>query len=473
MSVTLYHANLFQERQQIYQFLLSCKETLSGKNREKIVSLSLRTHPIDPLAVLHEIAKPEGLHFYLEKPKQGEAIAAIDAAIQIKLNNAQRFSKAKEFINACLANTIATGDLSLPFSGPHFFCSFTFFDENINSASDFPASTIFLPQWQVASQKEYGLIVANLVLNSQENLEEISETVWRNLQTIKSIKNKKIVFFTRSIPKVEAKYVAETTAFQSSVISALKTIESKQINKIVLANAIDVTYERPLNLFHSLNNLRQVHPDCYIFSTSNGKGKNFIGASPERLIRIQNQQLETDALAGSAPRGKTVTEDAYFADKLLRSEKEKREHRVVIDFILQRLSKLGLTPHFLPLPCLLQLSNIQHLWTPIRAKVPVGVHPLEIVAELHPTPAVAGVPREIACQQIQQYEAFDRSVYAAPLGWIDRQGNSEFIVGIRSAVIEGNNARLFAGAGIVSGSDPEKEIAEIQLKLQALLKALV
>ena len=122
---------------------------------------------------------------------------------------------------------------------------------------------------------------------------------------------------------------------------------------------------------------------------------------------------------------------------------------------------------------LLQLSNIQHLWTPIRAAVPANIHPLEIVACLHPTPAVAGAPRTVACEEIRRYETFDRALYAAPLGWIDSRGNSEFVVGIRSALIEGCQARLYAGAGIVAGSDPNKELAEIQMKFQALLNTLV
>ena len=218
--------------------------------------------------------------------------------------------------------------------------------------------------------------------------------------------------------------------------------------------------------------MRSRHPDCYIFSTSNGAGKNFIGASPERLVSIQNQQLVTDALAGSAPRGQNTTEDVKLANLLLKSRKEKREHQAVSEFLLQRLQEMGLKPYQLPLQ-LLQFSNIQHLWTPIYAHLPADIHPLEIVAQLHPTPAVAGVPSAIACDKIRQYEQFDRSLYAAPLGWIDNRGNCEFIVGIRSALIEGNRARLYAGAGIVSGSNPDKEFVEIQLKLQSLLKALV
>ena len=133
---------------------------------------------------------------------------------------------------------------------------------------------------------------------------------------------------------------------------------------------------------------------------------------------------------------------------------------------------MGLLPQILS-PRLRQLSNIQHLWTPISAIVPPNIHPLKIVAQLHPTPAVAGTLPDIACNEIRRYESFERGLYAAPLGWLDGEGNCEFIVGIRSALIDGDRARLYAGAGIVAGSDPNKELAEIQLKLQALLKALI
>ncbi|NET61638.1 MAG: isochorismate synthase [Symploca sp. SIO2E6] len=277
--------------------------------------------------------------------------------------------------------------------------------------------------------------------------------------------------------------VPSETLFKSSVISALKSIQANQLSKIVLANAIDVVLPRQFKLVNSLDNLRQTYPDCYIFSTSNGKGQNFIGASPECLVSIQNRQLVTDAIAGSAPRGKTAAEDADLAHRLLCSEKERREHRFVLDFIIERLSELGLKPQMPPTNQLLQLSNIQHLWTPITAQLLTDIHPLEIVAQLHPTPAVAGVPTKMAQEQILALETFDRSLYAAPLGWVDYQGNCEFIVGIRSALIASAQslsdssstcrARLYAGAGIVAGSDPHKELAEIQLKFQALLRALV
>jgi menaquinone-specific isochorismate synthase len=363
------------------------------------------------------------------------------------------------------------GNTNQPFAGPHFFCSFSFFDENAQVDYPFAAATVFLPRWQVACRSDRCVLVANIIIDESVNLEIILQNFWGKLQTISLIKYSLHTKnnYRRRFSKQD---VTATDNFKQGVSSCLKLIRYNYLDKIVLAYALDISSGAPFNLFQSLNNLRRLHPDCYIFSTSNGKGQNFIGASPERLISIHNHQLTTDALAGSAPRGKTATEDADLANRLLSSEKERHEHWVVIDFITKRLYQLGIVPQLLP-PRLRQLSNIQHLWTPIQAKVPVNVHPLQIVAELHPTPAVAGATRDIACEVIRRYESFERGLYAAPLGWVDYQGNSEFIVGIRSALIDGDRARLYAGAGIVAGSDPDKELAEIQLKLQALFKALV
>ncbi|NEP41237.1 MAG: isochorismate synthase, partial [Okeania sp. SIO2H7] len=172
-------------------------------------------------------------------------------------------------------------------------------------------------------------------------------------------------------------------------------------------------------------------------------------------------------------RGKTPSQDAELANSLLSSKKDLREHFFVRDFLVKSLEELGFLPKCSPKPQLLQLSNIQHLWTPIKAGNSGEIHVLEILAKLHPTPAMAGVPRDIVRAKIREFETVDRSLYAAPIGWIDSKGNGEFAVGIRSGFIEGDRARLYAGAGIVVGSHPQKELAEIKLKFQALLKALV
>ncbi|MEG4492531.1 isochorismate synthase [Microcoleus sp. D3_18_C4] len=477
MTVIPHRANLLQDRNQLHQFLLNCQQSLTEKDRTKIVSISQEIYPLDPLAVLQEISEPCQRHFYFEKrdPIAGKsfAIAALDSAIHLTVAGSDRFVAAQNFIRSTVANTITIGAERLPFSGPHFFCSFAFFDENIAANSYFPPATIFLPKWQITRQKDSCILVANAIIEKDRNVKNIAENIWQTFDKIESRKYHKLTTAIDSSISLKQIPVNDATQFKTSVKSALELIASKYFSKIVLSQAINVISQTPFSLIDSLNNLRLSYPDCYVFSTSNGKGQNFIGASPERLISIHNNQLLTDALAGSAPRGKTEVGDAKLAQGLLESEKDIREHQVVIDFIVDRLSKLGITPKFSPVPRLLQLSNIQHLWTPITAQIPPDIHLLKILAQLHPTPAVAGVPRDVALEQIRRCESCDRSLYAAPLGWIDRAGNGEFAVGIRSALIDGDRAILYAGAGIVAGSEPEKELAEIQLKLQPLLNALV
>jgi menaquinone-specific isochorismate synthase len=477
MTVIPHRANLLQDRNQLHQLLLDCQQSLTEKEPTKIVSISQEISPVDPLAVLQEISEPDDRHFYFEKrdPIAGNsfAIAALDSAIHLTVAGSDRFTLAQNFIQSCLAQTITIGTERLPFSGPHFFCSFAFFDENICANSYFPPGSVFLPKWQITRLQDGCTIVANAIISRDINVKIITENIFRNFDNIASQKYKKIRTSSNSSSSLKQIPVNDAAQFKTSVKSALELIESKYFSKLVLSQAIKVISQTPFSLIDSLNNLRLTYPGCYVFSTSNGKGQNFIGASPERLISIHNNQLITDALAGSAPRGKTEAEDANLAKGLLNSEKDIREHQVVIDFIVDRLSSLGINPDFSALPRLLQLSNIQHLWTPIRARISPDIHLLKILSQLHPTPAVAGVPRDIALQQIRGGESCDRSLYAAPLGWIDRTGNGEFAVGIRSALIDGSRAILYAGAGIVAGSEPEKELAEIQLKLQALLNALV
>jgi len=221
-----------------------------------------------------------------------------------------------------------------------------------------------------------------------------------------------------------------------------------------------------------LNHLRQHYPACYAFSIANGRGQSFIGATPERLVRVASGRMHTTALAGSAARGDTASEDAAFAQALLHSEKDLREHQLVIDAIVRGLADLDLQLDHPAHPRLLGLANVHHLHTPISANLPPGVHILDLVARLHPTPAVGGAPVAPALAAITRLESFPRGLYAGPQGWVDHRGGGEFFVGLRSALVDGRTATAYAGAGIVAGSEPEKEFAETELKFKALIEAL-
>jgi menaquinone-specific isochorismate synthase len=471
MTISPCRSHTFVDYKYLNQLLLEVQENCRRHNHSKIVSIPLEIGLVDPLLVLDKFNQKNAINFYFENRNNGEAVAAIDTVDKIEVSGEDRFIKSEEFIKNCLKNIIPISPHSQSCFLPHFFCTFSFFNQHEKADYPFPAATVFLPAWQVTVRNNGCTLVMNTIINSNVNIAKILDNLQRHLEIIKPLHNYSINIDKFPV-NIYKKITKNGDKFKTSVLSALEIIQSNYLSKIVLADTLDVSANHDFNLLQSLNNLRQFHPNCYIFSTSNGKGQNFIGASPERLISIHKKQLITDALAGSAPRGQTPREDAANAKNLVNSTKEKHEHKLVLDFITQHLSELGLLPQVLA-PRLRQLSNIQHLWTPISAVVPTNIHPLQIVAKLHPTPAVAGASRDIACAEIRRYESFERGLYAAPLGWVDGEGNCEFIVGIRSALIDGNYARLYAGAGIVAGSDPEKEFAEVQLKLQALLKALV
>jgi menaquinone-specific isochorismate synthase len=478
---------LFYDRQDLCQFLFALKQTVLPRDCDstsalaglRLLSLALEIPPVDPLAVLATFARPNCLHFYLEKAGENEAIAAIDAVASLEINGRSsanalalsRFDRSRQFIESCLARNLNFSHSNLPFAGAHFFCSFTFGELSSRSNSPFPSATIFLPRWQVSRKDNQSTLVVNLEIDRQTNIPAIAQEICTFVEQILAIPNH--ILTLGNSGKKKHPIPMNGSKFKSAVADSLKLIANQQFSKVVLAHAIDVISPQPFQPFVSLHNLRKAYNNCYIFSTSNGHGKTFIGASPERLISIQNREAIADALAGSAPRGKTPAEDEELGNSLLDNDKEQREHLVVIDFIAQQFVQLGLNPQIPLTPQLRQLANIQHLWTPIQAQVPTAIHPLDLVAALHPTPAVAGLPRDEAWRQIRRCEPFERSLYAAPLGWIDEQGNCEFVVGIRSALIDGDRARLFAGAGIIAGSQPDKELAEIQLKLQAMLAALV
>jgi isochorismate synthase len=187
---------------------------------------------------------------------------------------------------------------------------------------------------------------------------------------------------------------------------------------------------------------------------------------------VDGKQVETMALAGSAPRGASLDEDSRLGEELLRQKKTRDEHAIVAESILEALSPLTTAIHYPAQPELLKLPNVQHLLTPISGQLISGISVLEVVDALHPTPAVAGEPQSAALDAIRSIEHLDRGWYAGPIGWVGADGSGEFAVALRSALVVENHATLFAGCGIVAGSDPQAEYDESCWKLQVMLRSL-
>jgi menaquinone-specific isochorismate synthase len=452
-------------------FILHCRDEARRDGRPRFGSISLEVAHIDPLAVLQSIYEPHELHFYLEKPAAGEAIAGADAVESATFSGANRFTAVRDWAADIQRRLIAVGDLETPRAGPHIFAGFSFADEALPRAAFAPA-TVFLPRWQVASCRGRYVVVANVRVAPDADVTALAARV--------QAAHAKFSSFPYHAPQAPAQpraplQITETGGagwFEAAVAEALTRIRVGAYRKIVLARALDLTQATPFLPLHALNQLREKFPACHGFSLANGRGQSFIGATPERLARAQGRELLTEALAGSAPRGNTATDDARLGRDLLGRAKDLHEHQVVLDSIVRRLQQTGLLKVSAERARLLLLPNVQHLCSPVSAILPAGMHLLDVLAALHPTPAVGGQPRAAAGPDIARLEPFDRGLYAGTVGWFDPAGDGEFVVAIRSALMDGPRARLFAGAGIVEGSVPAEEKMETDLKLAALLNAL-
>ena len=450
-------------------FLEQCRSAAARAGRAKLVSISIAVDALDPLAVLESIFEPGEPHFYAERPDIGSAIAGAETAAAFESTGPGRFVAVQRWIDGMLQDTIAVGDVSAPFGGPHFFTGFAFADE-VEAGEPFAAARVFVPRWQVARAGAVTTAVANFLVPPDADLNALAERVWRAHRKFGGFRYRETL---PTEPSVEAIFqVREAGDYRAVVAKAVARIEAGEFTKIVLARAQEFGSDQPLHPLRVLNGLRQRFPDCYAFSLANGRGQSFIGASPERLVRVSKGVLETEALAGSIRRGAGASQDAALAGTLLRSEKDRREHQHVLAAITARLEHLGLAPEYAAEPGLRRLANVQHLHTPIRAALPENVRLLAVLAALHPTPAVGGSPLAAAVAAIRGLENFPRGLYAGAIGWSNARGGGEFFVGLRSALVDGGTARVYAGAGIVAGSTPEKEFAETELKFKAMLEAL-
>lgn len=477
MPVVQYDSDL-SETTEISHILNDCKQQATQTGEPRIASLTFDIETILPWEALAVLGQQNQRHFYYDKPGQGSLVGT-ETTVAYRGDGSDRFKRAQAFVRLWQSKVVsrsfanrslinASPDTQKAFiakpSQLHFFCSSTFFDQ---TQTKFEPVYVFVPKVQIATYRDISAATFNYLITADTDLAPLTSEILQRLKQLKSAQNNLVISAS------QRQIVRDVNGFDRAVSAVLQQIGQDGLHKVVLADVMDVVADAPFDSVRSLQTLRQNHPDCTVFSISNGLGQSFIGASPERLLGIRANRLTTDALAGSAPRGIAPGIDHQLAQTLLNSEKERYEHRVVVEFLLAQLRSLNLAPQYPTSPQLMRLFHIQHLHTPISATLaPHQIAPLEAIGQLHPTPAVAGMPRQQACKLIQQHETFDRGPYASPLGWIDTEGNSEFIVGIRSALIEGRKARLYAGAGIVSGSQPLKELAEIKLKLQSLLNAL-
>jgi isochorismate synthase len=259
--------------------------------------------------------------------------------------------------------------------------------------------------------------------------------------------------------------------FERAVAEGAAAVREGALEKVVTARAVAWRPHEAPDPGTALRRLEERHPGCTIFAVARGR-KVFLGASPERLVRVDGRTVRATSLAGSIARGDGPEEDARRATELMNSAKDREEHEIVVRTLTGALRELCDAVSAPSTPALLTLPDVHHLHTPITARRREGTDLFRLLERLHPTPAVGGAPRMEALAFIREHEGWDRGWYAAPVGWVDASGDGEFAVALRSALMDGDQATLFAGCGIVADSVPSAEYEESELKLRAMSAAL-
>ncbi|MBM7169746.1 isochorismate synthase [Streptomyces sp. G44] len=250
-------------------------------------------------------------------------------------------------------------------------------------------------------------------------------------------------------------------------------IRDGAFEKVVLARELRVTASSPFDVPTAVNRLRGAYPDTTVFAVDHEE-YTFLGATPEYLVRVDRRAVHALGLAGTAPRGLTPEQDAALALELAGSAKIQHEHDIVVQMLRDALRDACVDVASDAEPSVVKLANVQHLSTKVRGELAAdstaGI--LDFVDRLHPTPALGGHPREESLSWLSANEGLDRSWYAGVVGWADHSGQGQFAVTIRSALVDGPSASLYAGCGIVADSDPEAEYAESCAKLRPMMSAL-
>jgi len=402
------------------------------------------------------------------KGRGGDAVlAGRGGAATVVAEGKERFKEVREATRRLFSDV----DADVPAGArPRLFGGFSFHDahEAAGVWSGFPGARFVLPRYQLASQEggEYHLTVN--AYGTDINPAELEDKAADIRDSLARFEGKD----AGKTPEVLG--VERTTSlpeWRKQVGEALRRIESGRLEKVVLSQSLELRLGSRVDARKQALRLSERFPDCYSFLFSPERGGGFFGASAERRVSGEGSEVEAEATAGSIGRGESQREDEELGSRLRNSDKNLHEHRLVADTVVESLCPLAESVEVDEME-LLRLQNVQHLRTPIRARLNGsrgGTDALSLAATLHPTPAVGGLPPDEALKTIREIEGFDRGWYAAPVGWIDADGDGCFAVGLRSAVAEGSTARLFAGAGIVEDSDPDDEWDEVHLKYEPVL----
>lgn len=425
-------------------------------------------NPGDTLTFFAQASAALGEGVLWAQPESGIAFAGAGVAEALVFQGGQRFVEASEAVRALRGRVVRQDDSLFPLLGGFAFDTAGSRDDEWQA---FPDGRLVIPQvlLQVTPGGTHLRVTLPAVTDTSDTSLDVAmrAMLTRALGWISSPSMMCVPGHAQSTIVPE-----DRLEWERQVSRAIVEIRSGAMSKVVLARAERLTAESDISAEAALGCLREEHAGATMFAFTGGDAC-FIGATPERLVRLRDGQVDVTCLAGTAAVGSTLEETAEFGRQLLASAKDRREHEIVVESTIDalqvgcsRVTRAAGTPR------LRQARSVQHLETPLSASARPSTDIVQLAGLLHPTPAVGGFPAAPALELIRDLETFDRGWYAGPVGWVDLGGSGEFSVGIRSALLQGNSAIAYAGCGIVANSEPAAEFTETELKLRPMLAAL-
>jgi len=441
---------------------------------------ALAADPGEAIAVFARA--PDASRFLWLEPRNACALVALGEQTAFEASGPGRFAAAAERARKILAAVAApaapegtaSATAGARAAGPLLVGGFGFADDAAPGEpwAAFPPARFALPELVLRFTPAGA--AATLVVRADATAEAAPAAAWAHEAAARALARSRASEAPSAGEAPELSVRAERSGadYRGRVTEALGAIERGELEKVVVARGVRVACAAGFDVEGLLRALATAHPSCTLFAVARG-GAVFLGATPERLLRLEAGRLETAALAGTAPRGSTPEEDAQLARELLESKKTWAEHAAVVRSLREGLAPFCATLAVPEAPRLRRLEGLQHLETPIAGRLAAAHSLLALAGQLHPAPSVAGTPRDEALAWLRRHEPLERGWYAGAVGFVDARGEGELCVALRCGLFAEREARLFAGAGIVAGSDPAAELAEARLKLRALLGPLL
>ena len=467
-STTLLPHQLESEalRRRLHALVETVRYEAVRRRHSLLVSVTLECPAVSPRSIFDHARLPRLLWHQLGG---GTAMVGVGSAASFTGFGDGRFTQVRAAYRRLVSETRIDTCPTYPLSAPVALGGFAFDPSAPTNPAwaAYPDALLIVPRFLFLSAEHAAWCTINFQVPASCDPETLTEDIVRELAELTSADAGPL---EDRQPALLAPISDPPGPWERQVNDIVQAIRRGGVQKVVLARELHLRARADFDIGSALRRLAAAG-HCTIFALDTGSGC-MIGATPERLVCLRGQTVQVDCLAGSTVRGDTESTDRRIGEALLHSAKDRREHGLVVRTLREALSAYCLSLQVPDAPRLLRLPHVQHLYTPLQGTLPVGTSILDMVARLHPTPGVGGVPRLDALELIREQERLGRGWYAGPIGWVDARGDGEFVVGIRSALVNGSHAWLYAGCGIVDGSDPGSEYEESCLKLRPMLAAL-